>query len=142
SIKDITKFNFHDAKVTEVVVENDELIFVIPNGLNNDIEDQNIRSCKLKFKLVFENEAKMTYSKYLHPKFIRRLHKDVYYKTREFLSLTDLAKLTDKKNGFEILNWNFSDTMDYINFDCVVNGIEPLRIELDVLSAEILIEDN
>ncbi|MDE5943014.1 MAG: hypothetical protein K2H30_02260 [Clostridia bacterium] len=117
SVKDISSINFHDARVTDVIVENDYLIFDIPEGLNNDIEEQNIKSCKLKFKLIFENEAQITYSKFLHPVFIRRLYKDVYYKTREFSSLTELAKLIKKKNGFEIISWNYSDLISYINFD-------------------------
>lgn len=142
SVKDILSINFHDAKVTNVFVEEDYLIFDIPKGLNNDTENQNVSSCKLKFKLVFENEAKIAYSKFLYPRFIRKLCKDVYYKTREFLSLTELAKLTKQKNGFKIIDWNFSDSMQYINFDCVINGIEPLRIELDILFAEIMIENN
>lgn len=140
-IKDISNINFHDAQVTDIVVENDYLTFDIPKGLNHDLEDQNINSCKLKFKLVFENEAKIAYSKFLYPKIIRKLCKDVYYKTREFLSLTELAKLVRKKNGFEIINWNYSNAIEYMNFDCFINGIDPLRIELDIISAEILIED-
>lgn len=141
SVKDISNMNFHDAKVSEIEVENDYLTFVITNGPNNDLENKIINNCKLKFKLVFENEAKITYSKFLHTKILRRLYNDVYYKTREFSSLKEFAKLIKKKGGFEIINWNYSDSMEYINFDCVINGIEPLRIELDIISAEILIDD-
>jgi len=141
-VKYISNINFHDAEVTDIGIENDYLILDIPKGLNNDIENQNIKSCKLKFKLVFKNEAKISYSKFMYPKFIRRLCEDVYYKTREFLSLKKLAKLIKKKDGFEIINWNYSDSMNYINFDCFINGIEPLRIELDIISAEIFIEDD
>lgn len=142
SVKDISNINFHDAEVTDVVVENDYLIFDIPEGLHDDLENQNIKSFKLKFKMVFENEAKISYSKYMYPKFIRRHCKDVYYKTRKFLSLTEFAKFIKKKGGFEIINWQYSDSMNYINFDCFIDGIEPLRIELDIISAEILIEND
>ncbi len=76
-IKNIADINLHDARVTDVITENDDLIFIIPHGLNNDLNDQNLISCKLKFKLVFENEAKITYSKFLYPKIIRKLHKDI-----------------------------------------------------------------
>lgn len=140
-VKDISQINFHDAKVTDVIVENDNVIFVIPDGLYDSVKNQFEGSCKLKFKLAYEDDGKIAYSKFLHPKFIRRLYKDVYFKTREFISLTELAKLIRMKKGFEIIKWNFTDSMEYINFDCVINGIEPLRIELDIKSAEIMIDD-
>ena len=140
TITDMSKLNFHDAQVTNVIVENEEVYFDIPNGLNDDIEKQYIKSCKLKFELVFPDEAKITFSRFLHPKFIRRLHKNLFYKTEEILSLKELSKLVLKYNGFEIINLYFDNSMHYVNMDCVVDGNRPLRIELDIISAELIVE--
>ena len=138
-IKDISKINFHDAKVEKIIIENDDVFFVIPNGLSNDPEESNVGSCKLKFKLASENDGKISYSKFLYPAFIRRLNKNsVIYKTKEFSSLKELAKITAKEKGFEIIGWYF--TTNYVNLDCVFNFFEPLRIELDILDSELIVD--
>lgn len=140
TIKDISKINLHDAKVESITVENDSVYFNIPNGLNNDIDEQNIKSCRLRFKLVNADEAKITYSKFLHSKFFRKFHKNIFYKTVEMLSLTELSKLIDKTNGFELINWYFDKAMNYVNLDCFVKNNEPLRIELDILDCELIVD--
>lgn len=128
TIKDLTKINFHDARVKSIQVNGDVVELVMPDGIVDDFNEFNIPRCSLR--VVMADLPEVWLSKRTH----RILKKRILYLTEKMYSFDKLCKKMSKGRYFEILNWTFKP--NFIDLDCVFidkgnyKREDPLRISI------------